>query len=218
MQLPCHKCSLCLIVYAKKWYNERKNTDGKLLIMDYDKIYKDTNRAVNELLEKASYREHDIFVVGCSTSEVTGKMIGTASSTDAAAAIMDAILPAIRERGLYLAVQCCEHLNRAVVVEQECADKYGFTEVNVLPQLHAGGAFAMEAVKRFNAFTMVESIESKAALGMDIGDTFIGMHMRPVVVPIHTENKSIGKAHLTMARTRKKFVGGERAVYRDSLR
>ena len=182
------------------------------------RIYNDAKTAVDELLSKASYREGDIFVVGCSTSEVMGKMIGTGSSTDAAAAIMDAILPAVKEKGLFLAVQCCEHLNRALVVEQACADKYGLCEVNVLPQLHAGGAFSMEAVKRFSSYTMVESIRSLAALGMDIGDTFIGMHMRPVVVPIHTEHRNIGEAHLTMARTRRKVVGGERAVYNEDLK
>ena len=184
----------------------------------YNNIYNDAKTAIDELLSKATYKEKDIIIIGCSTSEVMGKMIGTGSSTDAAKAIMDAVLPAIKEKGLYLAVQCCEHLNRAVVVEQECADRYGFTEVNVLPQLHAGGAFSMEAVKRFDSYTMVESIEGKAALGMDIGDTFIGMHMRPVVVPIHTEHRSIGEAHLTMARTRRKFVGGERAVYNEALK
>ena len=184
----------------------------------YNDIYNDAKTAIDELLKTATYREHDIIIIGCSTSEVVGKMIGTGSSTDAACAIMDAVLPAIKENGLYLAVQCCEHLNRAVVVEQACADRYDFTEVNVLPQLHAGGAFAMEAVKRFDSFTMVENINSKAALGMDIGDTFIGMHMRPVVVPIHTEHRNIGEAHLTMARTRKKFVGGERAIYNEELK
>ena len=186
--------------------------------MESKRIYDDALAAITELLDKSTYKEHDIIVVGCSTSEVVGKMIGTGSSTDAAAQIMDAILPKIHEKGLYLAVQCCEHLNRALVVEKECAQRYDFTEVNVLPQLHAGGAMAMEAVKRFNAYTMVENIGGRAALGMDIGDTFIGMHMRPVVVPIHTEHRSIGEAHLSMARTRLKFVGGERAVYRDDLK
>lgn len=184
----------------------------------YSKIYSDAKTAVDELLSIASFRKGDIIVVGCSSSEVMGKMIGTGSSTDAAKAVMDAIFPTVTEKGLYLAVQCCEHLNRALVVEQECADRYGFCEVNVVPQLHAGGAFAMEAMKRFTSYTMVESIEGKAALGMDIGDTFIGMHMRPVVVPIHTDHRSIGEAHLSMARTRRKFVGGERAVYNEKLK
>ena len=185
---------------------------------DMEKVFMDTKAAVEELLNSAHYRQNDIMIIGCSTSEVVGKMIGQGSSTEAAKMIMDAVLPLVHERGLYLAVQCCEHLNRAIVVERECADRYGFYEVNVLPQLHAGGAFAMEAVKRFDDYVMVENIEGKAALGMDIGDTFIGMHMRPVVVPIHTQHRSIGQAHLSMARTRCKFVGGERAVYRDDLR
>ena len=184
----------------------------------YSKIYDDAKAAIDELLEKASYKAGDIIVIGCSSSEMVGKMIGQGSNTEAAAAAMDAILPAIKAKGLYLAVQCCEHLNRALVIESECAEKYDLCEVNVIPQLHAGGAFSMEAIKRFDNPTMVENIKSKAALGMDIGDTFIGMHMRYVVVPIHTERKNIGCAHLSMARTRRKFVGGERAVYDPDLK
>lgn len=184
----------------------------------YKKIYDDAKTAIDELLSKASYKAGDIIVIGCSSSEVMGKMIGTGSSQDAAGAIMDAVLPAIEEKDLFLAVQCCEHLNRALVVEQECAEKYDLCEVNVVPQLHAGGAFAMEACKRFKQYTMVESVKSRATLGMDIGDTFIGMHMRYVVVPLHTEHRQIGNAHLSMARTRRKFVGGERAVYNPDFK
>ncbi|HHT86211.1 MAG TPA: TIGR01440 family protein [Clostridiales bacterium] len=181
--------------------------------MDFKAVYEQASIAIDELLSRANAKAGDIIVIGCSTSEVVGKMIGTGSNALAAKTIMDAVLPKIQERGLYLAVQCCEHLNRALVVERECAERYGFTEVNVIPQPHAGGAFAVEATGRFKDYTMVESIESKAALGMDIGGTFIGMHLRPVVVPIHTQNRKIGEANLTMARTRKKYVGGERAKY-----
>ncbi len=181
--------------------------------MDFDTINKQASEAINELLSQAKAEAGDIIVIGCSSSEVMGKMIGQGSSADAAKAIMDAVLPRIQEKGLFLAVQCCEHLNRCLVVENECAKKYGFVEVNVIPQLKAGGAFAVEAMNSFTNHTMVESINSKAALGMDIGGTFIGMHLRPVVVPIHTQNRKIGEANLTMARTRKKFVGGARAIY-----
>lgn len=184
----------------------------------YEQIYNDAAKAIDELLSAAKFRKGDIIIIGCSTSEIMGKQIGSGSSTDAAAAVLDAVYPKIKESGLYLAVQCCEHLNRALAVERECADKYDFTEVNVIPQLHAGGAFVMEARKRFDEPVMVESINSKAALGMDIGDTFIGMHLRPVAVPIHTAHKNIGAAHLAMARTRHKFVGGDRAVYDEALK
>ena len=154
-----------------------------------------------------------ITCVGCSTSEVMGKIIGTGSSVEAAKAIMDAVLPKIKAHGLYLAVQCCEHLNRCLVVERECMEKYHLQQVWVKPQLHAGGAFSMEAVARFDDHVMVEDLRGRASAGMDIGGTFIGMHMHPVVVPVHAKTRHIGEANVTMARTRPKYVGGPRAAY-----
>jgi len=171
----------------------------------------DTADALRGLLAVAGLRPHDIVVVGCSTSEVAGHRIGSASSAEIAEAIMDGLLPIIRESQLYLAVQCCEHLNRALVVERECADRYGLELVTVIPHLKAGGALSAAAMKEYSDPVVVESISAHA--GMDIGDTFIGMHLRRVAVPVRLDITRIGDAHLTMARTRPKLIGGERALY-----
>lgn len=179
-----------------------------------ENIRRQARAVVEEMLQNAvTLEEGDIVVIGCSTSEVGGYMIGSHSSEEIACAIMDEVLPRLRERKLYLAVQCCEHLNRSLVVEKECMKRYDLTRVWVKPRLHAGGAFAMQAISRFDDYVMVEDIKGKASAGIDIGGTFIGMHMHPVVVPIHSENKRIGAANVTMAKTRPKYVGGPRAAY-----
>lgn len=180
---------------------------------DLKLIAKQANEAFDELFENATLEEDDIVVVGCSTSEIMGKLIGTGSSEEAAKAVMDAVLPRIRARGLFLAVQCCEHLNRCLVVERECMKKYDLQQVWVRPQLHAGGAFSMQALEKFTDHVMVEDLRGKASAGMDIGGTFIGMHLHPVVVPIHAKTRHIGEANVTMARTRPKYTGGPRAAY-----
>ncbi|MGS0764518.1 TIGR01440 family protein [Syntrophomonas curvata] len=166
---------------------------------------------LGELLNVAELKQGQILVVGCSTSEVQGEKIGKASSMEVAEAILDGILPVIVENGIYLAVQGCEHINRSLAVEEECAERHGLEVVNVVPRLKAGGGLATAAYHRFKNPVMVESI--KAHAGMDIGDTLIGMHLKSVVVPVRTEVKQIGNAHLTMARTRPKLVGGKRAEY-----
>ena len=178
---------------------------------DMTSLTSDAATALRGLLAVAGLRPHDILVVGCSTSEVAGHKIGSASSADVADAIMSGLLPIIRESQLYLAVQCCEHLNRALVVERECADRYGLELVTVITHLKAGGALAAAAMKEYGDPVVVESISAHA--GMDIGDTFIGMHLRRVAVPVRLEITKIGDAHLTMARTRPKLIGGERALY-----
>ncbi len=172
--------------------------------------------ALTDLFAVAELHEGDLFVVGCSTSEAGGHMIGSHSSAEIASAIMDAVLPEIKTRGLYLAVQCCEHLNRALVVEREAMKKYDLTHVWVRPWLHAGGAFAVEALTRFSDPVMVEDIKGRASAGMDIGGTLIGMHLHPVVVPVHTRHRRVGEAVLTMARTRPKYIGGPRAQYDET--
>lgn len=177
-------------------------------------IYEQVKRAVEELLAAAdNLKEGDIVVVGCSTSEIAGQRIGTASSEAIAHEVMDAILPNVRERGLYLAVQCCEHLNRALVVERACLERYDLQQVWVKPQLHAGGAMAMRAIELFHDPVMAEDVKSLARAGLDIGDTLIGMHLRRVAVPIRASVRKIGEANLVMARTRPKYVGGPRAAY-----
>ena len=183
--------------------------------MDLEKsttcLTSDTAKALRGLLGVAGLRPHDIVVVGCSTSEVAGHRIGSASSADIAEAIMDGLLPIIKEDQLYLAIQCCEHLNRALVVERECAARCELELVTVIPHLKAGGALSAAAMKEYSDPVVVESISAHA--GMDIGDTFIGMHLRRVAVPVRLEISKIGDAHLTMARTRPKLIGGERALY-----
>lgn len=171
--------------------------------------------ALNDLFNAAdsTLKPGDLFVIGCSTSEVGGKLIGTGSSTEIAKALMDVLLPELQKRQLFLAVQCCEHLNRSLVVEDQAMQQHDLTEVWVTPWLHAGGAMAMEALARFEKPVLVEDLKARASAGIDIGGTFIGMHLHPVVVPIHSQNRRIGEASITMARTRPKFVGGPRAHY-----
>ena len=167
--------------------------------------------AVQELLESAQLKAGDIFVVGCSSSEIMGGQIGHASALDAAQAAFEGIYPVLREKGIFLAAQCCEHLNRALIIERACAEKYGYEVVNVHPQPKAGGSFATTAWERFEEPVAVEHIRAHA--GMDIGGTLIGMHLRDVAVPVRLTVDHIGKAILLCARTRAKFIGGSRAVY-----
>lgn len=180
----------------------------------YEEITGQARQAVTELLERARLEPGDIFVVGCSSSEVGGHRIGSDSSPEVAQAILDGIYPVLREKGIYLAAQCCEHLNRAIVLEKEAARAYGLAPVNVVPQPKAGGSFATAAYKAFSHPVMVEHV--KAAAGIDIGGTLIGMHLREVAVPTRLSVKQIGEANIICARTRPKFIGGERAHYNES--
>ena len=180
----------------------------------YEEITAQASQALEELVQAARPAEGAILIVGCSTSEVSGHAIGKGSSLDVARAVYDGIMPVARRRGLWLAAQCCEHLNRAVIVERD-ALLPGTEICNVVPQLHAGGAFAMTVYQSCRRPAAVEHI--RADLGMDIGDTLIGMHLRDVAVPVRVSLRSIGEAHLVCARTRPKFIGGARAVYDDAL-
>lgn len=178
------------------------------------KLEQESYSAACEILEIANLKAGNIFVVGCSTSEIVGGKIGKASSPETASAVFTGIYRAVSERGVYLATQCCEHLNRALILEREAAEKYGFEEVNVVPQPKAGGSFSTAAYHAFKEPVAVEHI--KAHAGMDIGDTLIGMHLKDVAVPVRINQKTIGEAHVVCARTRAKFVGGIRAVYDES--
>lgn len=180
----------------------------------YEEITGQAKQAVTELLERARLEPGDIFVVGCSSSEVGGHRIGSDSSPEVAQAILDGIYPVLKEKGIYLAAQCCEHLNRAIVLEKEAARAYGLAPVNVVPQPKAGGSFATAAYKAFSHPVMVEHV--KAAAGIDIGGTLIGMHLREVAVPTRLSIKQIGEANIICARTRPKFIGGQRAHYDES--
>ena len=164
---------------------------------------------INELCEKAKLKKGDILVVGCSTSEVVGSKIGTNSDPDTALEIYNGISSVLNEKGIYLAVQCCEHLNRAIVVEKEAVPFLEY--VNVSPQKKAGGSLATVAYNSFSQPVVVEEI--KADAGIDIGLTLIGMHLKKVAVPLRLSTNKIGNALFTCARTRPKFIGGERAIY-----
>ena len=173
--------------------------------------------AAAEVLEAARLAPGDLFVVGCSSSEVMGEKIGTHTNTDIAGALYEGIMSVLEPADIRLAAQCCEHLNRALVVEQETADAYRLEEVNAIPQPnHAGGAFATVAYERMAHPVVVEDLGAQASAGMDIGATLIGMHIHPVVVPLRISVDHIGEAPLICARRRPKYVGGARAIYDDS--
>ena len=176
-------------------------------------IKEQSAKAVSELLEKAKLKKGDILVVGCSTSEVLGSKIGTNSAPDTAKEIFDGIYGVLKEKGICLAVQCCEHLNRAIVVERAAVKDAEI--VNVVPQKKAGGSLATVAYANLNEPVVVEEI--KADAGLDIGDTLIGMHLKKVAVPVRIETNKIGKANVVCARVRPKFIGGIRAIYDENL-
>lgn len=179
------------------------------------KIKEQAYQAAKELLDKAHLQEGDVLVVGCSSSEVTGERIGTSSSLETAEAVFEGIYEIVKEKNLYLAAQCCEHLNRALIIERELAKRERIPIVNVIPQPKAGGSFGTTAYRRFLHPVAVEHIQAQA--GMDIGDTLIGMHLTEVAVPVRISIKEIGQAHLVCARTRGKFIGGVRAAYDEDM-
>jgi len=168
--------------------------------------------AAKELCE-AALQAGDILVVGCSSSEVSGHKIGTRSGVEVAKAVFDGIYAATEEKGVFLAAQCCEHLNRAIIVEKAAVPTADI--VNVVPQPKAGGSFATAAYAAFEHPVAVEEIRADA--GLDIGGTLIGMHLKKVAVPVRLSVDRIGEAILLAARTRAKFIGGVRAQYDDTL-
>ena len=180
----------------------------------YEDIKEQARTAAAELVEAAKLKEGDIFVIGCSSSEVVGVRIGKGSDINAAEAVYEGVMSVLEPKGIFLAAQCCEHLNRAVIVEK-AALLPGTEIVNVVPQPHAGGSFAVTAYKNAKCPVAVEEI--KADAGMDIGGTLIGMQLKKVAVPVRLSIKQIGEAPLICARTRPKFIGGSRAVYDDAL-
>ncbi|WP_194611144.1 TIGR01440 family protein [Clostridium vitabionis] len=186
--------------------------------MALEEIEKESYQAVTEICEAAHLARGNVFVVGCSTSEVLGQKIGTNTNMDVAEALYRGITRALDERGIFLAAQCCEHLNRALVVDRAVMERYDLEQVNAIPQPnHAGGAFATAAYKNGADPVLVESLDARADAGIDIGDTLIGMHIHPVAVPLRISRKTIGEAHITCARRRPKYTGGQRAIYDPKL-
>ena len=179
--------------------------------MDMAKIRNDVKQAAEMLIEVAEPARGEIMVLGASTSEIQGENIGSSGNDDIARAVFDTVYEVASASGVHVAVQCCEHLNRVLVVESELVREYDLSPVTVIPNPAAGGAVAYRAFEAFPDPAVVHDI--RGHLGMDIGDTFIGMHLRPVAVPVRIHTRSIGHAHLTMARTRPPLVGGARAKY-----
>lgn len=178
-----------------------------------NEIFNQAYACATEIIEIAKLSAGDILVVGCSTSEVLGSKIGTDSSPDTANALFDGIKKATDEKGIYIAAQCCEHLNRAIIIEKTAIGNAEYC--NVVPQPKAGGSFATAAYKAFSNPVALEEI--KADAGLDIGFTMIGMHIKRVAVPVRLINNKIGEATVLGARVRPKFIGGQRAVYDENL-
>ncbi|MGM9683170.1 MAG: TIGR01440 family protein [Eubacteriales bacterium] len=187
------------------------NDDILAPVSNRDEITDAARKAVIELVDVAGLCEGNIFVVGCSSSEIIGEKIGKHSAFDAASAVFEGIYPELKKRGIYLAAQCCEHLNRALIIERECAEKYGYEVVCVKPQPKAGGSFATVVYEHLSSPVAVEHIRAHA--GIDIGGTLIGMHLRDVAVPVRLSVSSVGEARIICARTRPKYIGGPRAIY-----
>lgn len=187
------------------------HTDDKAFL---EEIKKEAEEAASELLEKARLKKGNIAVIGCSTSEILGDDLGGHSTPEIAQAVFDGINSVFKPFGIYIAAQCCEHLNRAIIIER---DAVPFLQiVNAVPQPKAGSSFAAAAYKSFKDPVAVEEI--KADGGLDIGGTLIGMHLKAVAVPVRLKQRNIGKAIVLAARVRPKFIGGERAVYDEELK
>ena len=178
-----------------------------------EEICRQAEQAAEELIEKAKLHPGQIVVIGCSTSEICGSRIGSDSRPEVAEQVFAALHRVLTAHSLYLAAQCCEHLNRAIILEREAAEKYGWEEVCVVPRPHAGGSWATTCWKKFREPVAVEEIRAHA--GIDIGGTLIGMHLKRVAVPVRLSLSKIGEANILCARTRPKLIGGERAKYTE---
>ncbi|MBR4082544.1 MAG: TIGR01440 family protein [Clostridia bacterium] len=166
---------------------------------------------VDELMAAGQIERGGVIVLGCSTSEVAGGKIGKASVPELGEVIAQAMLKACSAHGLQAAFQCCEHLNRAIVIEETTARAMGLTRVRAVPQPKAGGSVPAAAWQLMDKPCLVYRIEADAAI--DVGDTLVGMHIRPVAVPLRGAYKHLGCANLVMAYSRLPYIGGERAKY-----
>lgn len=178
----------------------------------HQQVHDDMEAVVDEWLNNGYVNDGDLFVIGCSTSEVIGEHIGTAGSEEIAAIIFEQLIRLQQDKQLQLAFQCCEHLNRALVVERSTMKAHRLEEVSVIPQPKAGGSMVSYAYKHMQDPVVVEMVEANA--GIDIGETMIGMHLKRVAVPLRLNQRHVASAHLSAARTRPKLIGGERAVYK----
>ena len=210
--------------YQNEYQNEQQNNHQNKHIenalsedVDLATLMEDSYLLCKEFIEKAKLKKGQLFIVGCSTSEVLGEKIGTASSYSVAKALFQGIDRAAKEKEVFLCTQCCEHLNRAIIIEGAVAEKLGFLDaiVNVVPKEKAGGSFSTVAYESFHEPVALERVRADG--GMDIGDTFIGMHLKEVAVPLRLSKNTLGEAHPTAARVRPKCIGGVRAQYDESL-
>ncbi|WP_018661199.1 TIGR01440 family protein [Heyndrickxia acidiproducens] len=181
---------------------------------DIDLWSKQFRHMLDEFFQQVPMKKGQVFVIGCSTSEVIGKKIGTAGALDIAEMIFNIVQKYAQQMGIHFAFQCCEHLNRALVVDRSLAAAKGWEEVAVVPVRHAGGAMAAWSYRHMEDPVVVEFIQADA--GMDIGDTFIGMHLKHVAVPVRVSENQLGSAHVTLAATRPKLIGGVRARYEET--
>jgi uncharacterized protein (TIGR01440 family) len=181
--------------------------------MELEEIAQELEESVEELIRRGNGKAGMVLVVGCSTSEILGNRIGTGGSLKLAHELFSVVRKVTKKHKIILAAQCCEHLNRALVVEEKAMEKFGWQQVTVRPVEHAGGAWATQAYEQMSHPVVVEEI--KADLGLDIGQTLIGMHLKRVAVPVRLSRKMLGKAVLTAAYTRPPLIGGARAVYPD---
>lgn len=182
----------------------------------YEQLVQEARAAMSELVQRANLQEGQIVVLGCSTSEIMGARIGSSGTLEVAQAVLSGLLEPIEARGGVLAVQCCEHLNRALVLPRKAMEEKGLLEVCAQPWEHAGGSMATAYYQSLTQPCLVETIQAQA--GLDIGDTLIGMHLKRVAVPVRLEQKTIGQAHLCAAVTRPPLIGGERARYPQKIR
>lgn len=179
--------------------------------MDLEKIKQDISKATKQLLEEAQLSPKDAVVIGGSTSEMKGDAIGSNTNMQIAEIVIQAIVPLLKNNNIYPVIQACEHINRSLVVEREFAIQEDLEPVNVVPIATAGGGFATAAMEAFEDPVMVEKVQ--VAAGIDIGDVFIGMHLKNVGVVVRSDIKKIGEANLSMIRTRPKLIGGDRAKH-----
>ena len=169
------------------------------------------SQLLNELEQQIQFQPKQLFVIGCSTSEIVGSRIGTSGAIEVAEVLFDEFTKFAQKHGLYLVFQGCEHINRALTMEAEAAQLYSLEPVTVVPAKHAGGSMSAYAFTKFENAVVVEHV--RAHSGIDIGQTMIGMHLKEVAIPIRTSIRQIGEAIVTIANTRPKLIGGERAVY-----
>jgi uncharacterized protein (TIGR01440 family) len=194
-------------------------TERSFDMPELDEIRSQSEKLALELCEAARLRRGQLVVVGCSSSEIAGHRVGSLSSPEIGRAVYEGIYDVLKEKGIYLAAQCCEHLNRAIIIERAAMNNANFMGVsdivNAVPQPKAGGSFATAAYHGFEDPVAIEEIRADA--GLDIGNTLIGMHLKKVAVPLRLSTTHIGQAPVTAARTRPKFIGGGRAVYDENL-